>query len=531
MQVGIQPLRAPLDYESIDFGAAWQDDIGWPVSHADINRSSVLLARNALEYLTTLTDEDQRVATQCMAILLNFGLPYVALGAAISNEQESGIHLTGSLAVADYLRGEVAELPQEQNFEDVFLDPARIDRPLGRRLARTSSLNTSLPFLKALVAPDAVAVTHNNLLVETAMNTSKAIGFYHIDVMLREALSRSPAPVPVEKCSALAADMCGFILKNTELARDIHDRVLALMVRKATRLVSVAHQTLSAFAGMSNLPGELWSATGGHWAARALGLEVIRRGGVVRRFEHGSEAGMIDVVEPIALTELVVSTHFVLPTRRMKENLEKTRARSLLPDSRPIVFEHGNGDPKIRALMQRRQERRPAAKPRLLYGPTILTGFRALVPPLLPDPVHIDWQFRLVRQLQGLNVDLILRPHPESYPLGQPHRLSELAPLDSRPYEACLSDADVFLFDYEQSTTFYEALCTDRPVVLIDFGNALFTEEVKTLLEKRCRIVKATFDDRNRPQIDWDELEAAIMDTASSASGVEFRSLILDSNA
>ena len=521
------PQPAPLDFESTGRDDTWQDSIAWPVSHAAMHRDSLLLARNALDFLNETDAENRDAVTQCMAMFLNFGLPYFALAAALSREGKAGLRMEGTIPAVAYLRGEVDELPPDSNFEDAFLNPLPIDRPFKRRMARTASLNAGFALPKALIAPDAVAVTHNELLVEYAKRHAGSVGFHHVDLLFKKALAESSTPKAAEGDLQLADEMSRFVLRGVDLDPDILSRVLVLLSRKAARLLAVARQTLTAFRNMPSLPTELWSATGGHWAARALGLEVIRRGGIVRRFEHGSEAGMIDVVEPIALTELAVSTHFVLPTEAMQNNLAKTRARDLVSGYRNVTLEHAYGDPKIRALQSRKHKPGTGSKPRLLYGPTILTGFRALVPPLLPDPIHLDWQYRLVRQLQNMSIDLVLRPHPESYPLGQPHRLSTLAALDSRPYEDCIAGADVFLFDYEQSTTFYEALCTDRPVVLIDFGNALFTDEVRAMLEKRCRIVKASFDDRNRPQIDPKELEDAILSEQAFADGHEFRSLIL----
>ncbi|MEE9250284.1 MAG: hypothetical protein V3U93_04055 [Alphaproteobacteria bacterium] len=60
-------------------------------------------------------------------------------------------------------------------------------------------------------------------------------------------------------------------------------------------------------------PRVLWFGTGGYYPARALALEVLRRGGAVTRFSHGG-AGMTDAIEPLVLGELAVSTRFVLPT-------------------------------------------------------------------------------------------------------------------------------------------------------------------------------------------------------------------------
>jgi hypothetical protein len=110
---------------------------------------------------------------------------------------------------------------------------------------------------------------------------------------------------------------------------------------------------------------------------------------------------------------------------------------------------------------------------------------------------------------------------------GRPHPLAGIAPTTDRPFEAVMGEADVFVFDYVQSTTFYEALCTDRPIVVVDMGNPLFSPKVRAMIERRCRIVKARFDDRNRPHVEPDELEAGICGGSDRADPGEFQALFV----
>ena len=89
-----------------------------------------------------------------------------------------------------------------------------------------------------------------------------------------------------------------------------------------------------------------------------------------------------------------------------------------------------------------------------------------------------------------------------------------------------MDDADAFLFDVSQSTTFWEAVCTDRPVILIDFGITRFNATVAPLIRRRCRVVTARWDERNLPSIDPGELTDALCGNTPTVDPAEFRALL-----
>ena len=148
------------------------------------------------------------------------------------------------------------------------------------------------------------------------------------------------------------------------------------------------------------------------------------------------------------------------------------------------------------------------------------------MPPRLPDLVNLDWQMRFAELLRGMPIELTCRPHPEGLFSNRPNPLGDVVPLSPRVFEDLIADTDVFVFDYIQSTTFYEALCTDRPIVLIDFGLPIYTGDARALLEARCRIVPARFDERNRPHVDTKELTEAVCGGDRLADPIAFRELL-----
>ena len=165
---------------------------------------------------------------------------------------------------------------------------------------------------------------------------------------------------------------------------------------------------------------------------------------------------------------------------------------------------------------------------RVLYTPLPLIGFRQVIPAFLPDPMSLDWQMRLIETLKTMPVDFACRPHPEGILKGRLHPLASVIDIQTKRFEDHIADTNVFVFDYVQSTTFYEALCTDRIVVLIDMGADIFDEDMSAALRQRCRTVRAHYDDRNRPHVDVDELHEAICSGPENGDPGFFRQLLLD---
>ena len=71
------------------------------------------------------------------------------------------------------------------------------------------------------------------------------------------------------------------------------------------------------------------------------------------------------------------------------------------------------------------------------------------------------------------------------------------------------SQADAYVFDIAGSA-FVEALCTLKPVVLIDIPNRRLIEKARNQLEKSVVIVRATFDDNNLVAVDHSQISEGL---------------------
>jgi len=115
---------------------------------------------------------------------------------------------------------------------------------------------------------------------------------------------------------------------------------------------------------------------------------------------------------------------------------------------------------------------------------------------------QLDLEMRLARLLKQNGYKVLYKIHPER----QEGVRAFLEPLCDKiisdPFEQCWSEADALLFKYTASSTFGFALCTNRPIVLLDHERRFWRPEHYEELARRCRMVPASMGD---DQVRFDE--------------------------
>jgi hypothetical protein len=279
---------------------------------------------------------------------------------------------------------------------------------------------------------------------------------------------------------------------------------------------------------MPKLPTRLFSGTGSKRMSRALGLEIKRRGGTVVRHDHGGSSVLIDSPDSLALNEMSVSTCFVVATPAAAESRGLWVARQRVALLGDCTIKGGLGDPGMdtgRAALMRMPK--TGGRRRVMYVSTLFYGLHQVSPPVMPAPLYADWQTRLIGLLENMPVDFSYKPHPGG--LQPPPELApgRYARTVAERFEKAVADVDVLIYDYPATTTLAVGLCTDRSIVLVDHGTMRFGESHRDAIAERCRIVPATYDERNRLIVDREELQASICDGPTIFDPSYFRRLFL----
>lgn len=485
----------------------------WPFTLADQYRMYARMGEGLVDAIACLESGDrQRALLVCGGRILISGYHHALLASVLVNARAQ-VSLVPS-PYSDYLAGASSELPPVQ-VRTAAAGPPRFAKI--RRLLRTASWSPVTRLPRSLLAPEAVAISHNHLLCAEARH--HAIGYRHAASILPEESWRDDGD------AGLAAELAKYcamaIVAPAGLPEDLAFRLRRMLESLGKRYIGQALGDLSRARQIRKLPMNIWSGSAGYWPARVIGIEILRRGGNVTRFEHGGDFGFRREHATPAYSEFVGTSTFVLPTEALADRFRRSVAGAFPP--RPAV-RGGRGDPTYRPALRPRVKSRMR---RVLYGTPPFVGPRGMFPPILPDALGFELQKRVVRILKSIPVQLLLRPHPEGLRGGSANPLAALHPCEGRSYDDLLPEADVLLFDHVVTTTFTMALCSDRPIVMLDYGIRFFADDIEAMLDRRCARVPIVYDERGFPDVSASTLRDAILGAPDRVDAEPYRSLFL----
>ena len=511
----------PFDLAASERETGWRDSLRWPVALSEERAVALGIADRLLSFVRSLDDGGERDdVVVAVPAVLNVAATLCLAALAVERAEQSGIVLAGGpseIAFLDSGSGDGHfDTPMQRH------PPVRARWPVLRHVARTASWTPAWRLPRALLRPDATAVTHNPILRAYARSGRVAVCFRQAERIL-DAAGVPSDPIVSDAASDLAARLVGAVISSIALEESRSARLALLLQGRVTRSIACARAELNAVAGWHGLPRDIWLGSAGRMPARIIAVAVRRRGGHVTGFDHGGGLFRGRLHAGAILRDLAVVDRIVVATEGNAALGQ--RALSVPPPAVTRDVLPGCGDPTFRRIRIGKPVRTRIQ--RVLYLPSTLRGFRTLVPPLLPDVIALDWQMRLAQMLSQLSIELAVRPHPESLLPGLRHPAAQaFTPLVDEPFHRTVSKVDSFVFEYPNSTAFWEALCTDRPVVWIDLGTGNLSPETRAVVARRCRIVETHFDDRNRPQVDEAALADAVCGGSATVDPTEIRILL-----
>ncbi len=527
---GTVPIEIPYRLPDLLAGDPdWRSRFAWSVSPRTLFDAIRRLLSRYMD-LVVAADSVERDVLLLGRLIIRTA-PLIEAALAVQSESRAGLRYFGPNDL-DVLRGETALSPTfATSAVRMSHGPERANWRWLRRVARTRSWTPWARLPRALLKPDAEIITHNELLRDFAKHQSAALRFDHARPLFFRCVAEGGSGHSLfarrDALDQLAERATDRLLDEPELGGDTRARLRPLLRHLAGQDLADADATLASLRRSRSAPRHLWSGTGSQYSTRALGLEALRRGGTARRFDHGGTCCLLDDANFPAQLELAVSTDFVTPTERTAKADVLVAAALRVADFRATAVLGHRGDPGLDPGPHARRGNAARSRRRVMFVGTSYYDFSQTYPPFPPAPLYLDWQFRVLEQLRGLPIELRHKPHPSGLFKGNPAPLAALAPIERRRFEETIGDADVFVFDIAASTTFSLALSTDRPVVLLDLGCMGFNATVRGMIERRCRIVPAGVDERNRFVVPPDALAAAVCGGPDRADPAEFRAYFL----
>lgn len=513
-------LKVPADIAAASRLRDWRDQVWWPIPIAEANAVASAQARRGLAWVAECESGLMRdAALLALPVVLAYGRAILMSALAVDRATKEGIHLVADAAEFEFLRSGTGDVPDRSG---LILSSDKIRHELARRIARVRSWSGLQRTVRAFLSPDALAVSHNALLRKAAASAPTAIGFKHADSILTAA-RRSSGYVQNLDIAGMADRLSAVLIESDALDEPYLGRARQLSRHMAFAHLARAAQDIGALRSVP-LPDQVWSGSGGPHAPRAIGLEVLHRGGEVVRYDHGKPKAFVHGSEVDAVVEFSSSSKFVVATAGAAD-LAVRHSDLGLACWRPSPTISGmEGDPTFASVPVRRIKQ--ASRPLVVYAPTQLLGFRQLLPVQQHDTVYLKWQMEIVEMLRDLPIDFICQPHPEGLFGGKPHPLDGLADVRRGGFEKQLQHADVFVFDYPSTTTMWQAACTDAKVVYLDMGSGVMTPEIAELFAKRAVVLPVAFDAGNRPLIDRATLRDAVLTESGPADPSAFRRLL-----
>ncbi len=496
----------PFDYAATARLHDWRQTLTWPIEVETLRSTALAPAGRLLDLAGTLDPTERDIlllAGPHFLAAVRYGVE-VAMTLAAADRQ--GMDLRSEDPLVSLLRGDAGADPRIAGTDAEKLTLPR--HPSLRRLLRTASWTPVPRLLRALLSPDAVALTHNHLLTREARRRGAAVRFHQGEAILLAARQAIGGTAPAEAHAIDPRRVISALKIDDIVDTPYRAPLTGFLERFIGEVLETAARDLAGLRALRRLPGKVWSGTGGKWSSRAIGLAVRERGGGATRFDHGGTSVVSADPVHVTLTELSVSSTFVLPTPAAAERVSRKLSGTALPGL-ACSLEAAGGDPTF----DRAPDAQSSVSGRVLYVPGVLRGARQFHGALLPDPIYLDWQLRVAETLRAAGTNILCKPHPHGLLRGQTHPLAAVAPTSSRLFEEEIAETDVFLFDFPQSTTFWSALCTERPVVLLDFGLLPLAVDVAEALARRATVVRVDFDGRNLPVVPT-SLPALLRDVA-----------------
>jgi hypothetical protein len=479
----------------------WRANYAWPISDAEFGRLAAVVWDAYLDGVAELTGREQD-AFKADIVLPNFLLQHLHLSSAAARLRQSSSDVPYGRHVSAHLTPDWEALGQA--FAPPPSAPSRLGLGMGA-LAKNWILNASAPLPARLAAclgrADTWALgSRSPLRAAYQAQTGTVCQYLTLDDLLPAAPAASAAMGAgihravrncVEKINVGAQRLLGVSLDAESVA--------GAWMRRLNDLGALMGGTDA----IDALPAQLLLTNLGQPSYRAVALAMRRRGVEIVGFHHGTNMGG----QPFrvgSIVDLLPVDCFVVPSNACLRWRRDLYAHSRVSELHQARFEHV-AQPHYRQWLD---DGRRVRLPRQIQS-VMIVGFP---PNWLRYPhlaghwalAQLDVEIALIKSLRAAGFAVLYKAHPEWE--GQLKHL--FAGLDCEfvggHLETLWQRADAFVFSRISSSSFGFALCTNRPIVLLDVDSQDWVADAYALLARRCRMVPASIGESLR--IGFDEM-------------------------
>ncbi|MCH7964141.1 MAG: hypothetical protein IH852_09405 [Bacteroidetes bacterium] len=148
------------------------------------------------------------------------------------------------------------------------------------------------------------------------------------------------------------------------------------------------------------------------------------------------------------------------------------------------------------------------------------------LPHFVPNLVKLHFEYKLVELLYNAGYSVLYQKHPGDYFRDKNISFFPKAEIIYQPFEESMALADAFIFYHTRTSTLGPALCTNKPIIILDGGWEPINPNMKLILENRCSIFSVIINNDNLYEFDLGKIETALHDE-EKCNNDEFINLFL----
>lgn len=243
----------------------------------------------------------------------------------------------------------------------------------------------------------------------------------------------------------------------------------------------------------------LLTGTAGGFESRLMSYVFHRNNLPVVRFSHGADRGLFDDSR-WHYPEFMFTDTYIVHGRTEADQVQSTIDRTTSSLTSPKLKIFGAGSANHEAIHHKHFSTQPAQEIKnvMVVANSIKAEHRPAFASAGEEVPYIEWHRRLLTALSDTQYRVISKRHPKDYFINMT-LFSDLADVElhTGAFTGQLDQADAFVFDFAASA-FMEALCTDKPVVLVEFPHRKLSKIGRRDVSAVCTVVHAEYDEQNR---------------------------------
>ncbi|MCD4729426.1 MAG: hypothetical protein K8R74_02420 [Bacteroidales bacterium] len=261
--------------------------------------------------------------------------------------------------------------------------------------------------------------------------------------------------------------------------------------------------------GLNRRTIDLFLGANSSFPSRILSVAVRGSGGHVHGFTHGEP--IVYDWDKISWMELSLNDFYYEYTDSIADELRSEMIKNPGPNNNHCVIKSVNTEnfQKI-AKTSDKKPNKTINKTMIIGNSYQDIGYSAVTS--IPSFIQLHLEYSLAKQLLNSGYEVVYKPHPGLYFADKEIAfMPEGVEVLYSPFEENLNYVDAFLFYYTRTTTFGLALCTNKPIVVIDGGWEKINMNMFKALKKRCRFVPAEINGDNLLEVDINAINKALL--------------------